>query len=102
MIRLYSAENLQQGYLLLNLLKHQGIDCMLLNENASGGLGEIPFTQAYPEIWLSRAQDLARAREIIDDFENLEDTDRQIACPHCRERNPHGFELCWKCGRSLD
>jgi hypothetical protein len=101
MFKLYAAENLQAAYLIQQQLAQAGIDCRLLNEYAQGGVGEISFTQAYPEIWLDDERDIDRARQIIARFEQR---DRNIAthyCPQCREPNPATFEVCWRCRTPL-
>ena len=73
----------------------------MLNEHAQGGLGEIPFTHAYPEVWVMEAEDTARARVILQEFERRVSSDETIACGNCGETNPAGFEICWQCGRPL-
>ena len=62
MKRIYSAADLQEAHLLAQLLQEHNIDCHVFNENLQGGVGEIPFVQAYPEIWLGREEDESRAR----------------------------------------
>jgi len=62
MLRLCTAANLPEAYLLLHRLAQAGIEARVLNEHAQGGLGEIPFTHAYPEIWIMEAADEERAR----------------------------------------
>lgn len=102
MYRIYSASNLQEAHLLAGLLRQEGIEAHVLNENAVGGMGEIPFTQAWPEIWLEDERDRARAEAIIDRFERPPDTALLPArCPACGEENPGGFEICWNCGARL-
>ncbi len=100
MVRLYAAANLQDAYLILGLLAGHGIAARVLNENAQGGMGEIPFTQVYPEVWLDHEGDLERAREIVTSFERR-DTPSAMACPICGEENPRTFEVCWQCGTAL-
>jgi Putative prokaryotic signal transducing protein len=100
MQKLYSAGNLQEAYLLLYRLEQAGIDVRLFNEHAHGGLGEIPFTHAYPEIWVVHAQDVERAQAIMRDYEAASQAPAR-QCPSCREENPGGFEVCWRCGTAL-
>lgn len=97
MIKAYTAANLQDAHILLGLLHAAGIEAHVLNANAQGGLGEIPFTHAYPEIWLVEARDLARARPVIERFERPPSGSPPQRCPACGEENPPGFEICWNC-----
>lgn len=101
MLRLGTAANLPEAHLLLHRLAHAGIEARVFNEHAQGGLGEIPFTHAYPEIWIMDAADETRAREIIAEYERTPATPDTVPCETCGEMNPQGFEICWHCGRPL-
>lgn len=102
MQRLYSAANLPEAYLIRDLLAEVGVRTQILNENAQGGVGEIPFTQAWPEIWIERKDDLERARQVITEYESRSDSTGYIECPRCGEQNPENFETCWHCHVPLD
>lgn len=101
MQKLYSAANLPDAYLLLHRLEQAGIEARVLNEHAQGGLGEIPFTHAYPEVWLVDPDDLGRARDIVSDYERREVATNPWTCRACNEENPGGFEVCWRCGAGV-
>jgi hypothetical protein len=97
MIKAYTAANLQDAHILLGLLRAAGIEARVLNANAQGGLGEIPFSHAYPEIWLAEDRDLGRARQVFERFEQPLPAAPARPCPACGEDNPPGFEICWNC-----
>jgi putative signal transducing protein len=101
MIKAYTAANLQDAHILLGLLAASGIKARILNASAQGGLGEIPFTHAYPELWLDDARDAARARALIEEFERPARAEPPRRCPNCQEDNPARFEVCWKCGTAI-
>ena len=101
MFKLYDASNLTEAHLLLALLNQAGIEATILNTFAQGATGEIPFGQAYPEIWLQDKNDIKRARVIIHEYEITPATMEWIFCRQCGERNPANFELCWHCGNDL-
>jgi hypothetical protein len=101
MIKAYTAANLQDAHILLGLLHAAGIEARILNSNAQGGLGEIPFMHAYPEIWLVHAHDLERARELFEGFERPPAASRPNRCAACGEENPAGFEICWNCSAPM-
>lgn len=105
MRRIYAAGNIQDAYLLQGLLTEAGIETKILNEFAQGGVGEIPFTQAYPEIWLTNENDgpdyIKAAQEIIAQFEQRPSHIDTCVCKNCHEENPETFETCWACGTSL-
>ena len=101
MIRIYQAADLPQAHLIAGLLRQAGIDARVLNENAQGGLGDIPFGETYPEVWIINAPDFARAKGMIADFECAPIESGSIFCRTCQEENPANFELCWHCGARM-
>jgi len=101
LIRIYQAANLPQAHLLAGLLRHAGIAVRIFNENAQGGMGDLPFGETYPEIWIENVADRFRARTVIADFEATPLAKDNVFCRACNEENPANFELCWKCGTSL-
>lgn len=98
MRRLYSGANLQDAYLVLHLLERAGIEARVFNQHAQGGMGELPFTHVYPEVWVVDPRDETSARQIVADYERLPAATGTFACPACGEPNPQSFELCWRCG----
>jgi len=102
MKRVYQANDLPQAYLLKHLLEEAGIPVQIFNENAQGGVGEIPFTHAWPELWVQRDNDEARARKMLLDYEQQQAQPLpEKQCPDCGESNPGNFETCWHCGQLL-
>ena len=101
MKRIYSAANLQDAHIVLGLLAHAGIEARVFNANAQGGLGEIPFTHAYPEVWVVDDADLRRARDLVQGYERAPSETGSARCTACGEDNPANFQLCWKCGAAL-
>ena len=97
MYKIHSAENLQTAYLIQSLLAKEGIKTQILNEYAQGGIGDISFIQAYPEIWLINEADKNSAQSIIDQFEQTDNSVESVICPNCNEENPDTFEVCWHC-----
>ena len=78
-------------------LRAAGIDCEVRNSVLSGALGEIPFLECAPQIWIRNALDEARARELI------EQLSRPVAgepwtCGQCGEVLEPQFGQCWSCG----
>ena len=100
MRKIYSAATLADAHLVAGLLAQEGIGARVLNENAQGGLGEIPFTHAWPEVWLDDERDRQRALEVIRQIERAA-TDVQVACSACQEMNPDNFQVCWNCGEAI-
>ncbi len=101
MIKAYTAANLQDAHIVLGLLESHGIRARVLNASAQGGLGEIPFPSAYPEVWLEDDRDAVRARKLVEEFERPSSGEPPRRCPNCREESPARFEVCWKCGTPI-
>lgn len=103
MHKLYSAGNLAEAYLVLHRLEQAGIPARVLNQHAQGGVGELSFTHAYPEVWLLEPADRERALVIVRDYERAQrQPSASRTCAACGEANPASFELCWRCGAVFD
>ncbi|MGR3915226.1 MAG: DUF2007 domain-containing protein [Gammaproteobacteria bacterium] len=99
MKRVYTAESLIDGQLVVDLLARAGLPSILFNQNAGGGLGELPVT--HPEVWLKRDLDHPRARRAIERFERSRPPPCDVTCAVCQESNPATFEICWQCNAPL-
>lgn len=100
MLRLYTASDLFEAHLVAQLLGRSGIEARVFNEHAQGGLGEIPFPHAWPEVWLLHDADEPRARRALETYTHAPDGAWR-RCGGCGEESPPGFELCWRCGAPL-
>jgi len=101
MIQIHLAHDIQQANLILHCLEQNNIKAIILNQFTQGALGELPFTQAYPEIWVEE-NNKERAIALIESFEKLPLNDNTIFCSQCNEVNPENFETCWSCGSDLN
>jgi hypothetical protein len=78
-------------------LRAAGIDCEVRNTALSGALGEIPFLECAPQIWIRNALDEARAREFISQL-RLPVSGDPWTCAKCGEVLEPQFSQCWNCG----
>ncbi len=101
MLKVYQAADLPEAYLLLHRFEERRIPARVLNENLQGAVGEIPFTQAWPEVWIEDERDLALAQALVAEFENRPRHTGTLVCNQCGENNPATFETCWHCGDTL-
>lgn len=100
MKRVYLAANLPDAQIALDLLSARGIRAHIFNAHAVGALGELAATQIWPEVWVDDDEDMAQARQLIEELHQ----DRPVAnrhCPRCGEENPGNFLSCWNCGQAL-
>lgn len=100
MQRVHIAPTLLDAQLAADALSSIGIVTHIFNANAAGALGEVPFLQAQPEVWVDDDRQASRARETLAELlcarPGVEKT-----CPHCGERNPGNFLSCWQCKGAL-
>jgi hypothetical protein len=101
MQRLYSAANLPEAHLVRGLLAAAGIEARVLNEYAGGALGELPFAEVAPSVWIEEERDLTRARKVVATYESAESVSGTMRCNTCGEENPCDFAICWQCQRPL-
>lgn len=86
---------------LQSVLEAAGIRTEIRNEGGSGGAGELPFTQVYPELWILENKDEPRARALIKEFRDESDevpVGPAWVCPACGEKVDGEFAECWNCG----
>lgn len=102
MKKIYSANNLIEAQIILDLLEHAFISARLFNQHAQSAVGEIPFTHTYPEVWVIRDEDYERGRAIVYNYEKLPIASGTVTCPECGEENPRNFQLCWHCETGLE
>lgn len=100
MKRVFIAPTLIDAQLAVDALSSLGIVTHIFNANAAGALGEVPFMQAQPEVWVDVDAEEARARGALAGLRNALPRDEKT-CAHCGELNPGNFLSCWRCGRAL-
>ncbi len=97
-LKLFTAGDIIEARLLQAFLRSQGVDTVIKNESLQTGLGELPFVESWPEVWLIQARDWDKAHQLLAGFISRE-TIGEWSCPVCGERNPDTFELCWVCAK---
>lgn len=81
------------------MLESDGIESFVKNLNQSSLMGEIPFAEVYPELWIMNDGDHEKALRLIDIYKNA--APQQAAdwiCPSCKSEVPKEIGECWNCG----
>lgn len=91
------AEHPLQAAIWADTLRAAGIRCEVRNTTLSGALGEIPFLECAPQLWLTDGRDEARALEILQEVRRPP-TGPAWRCAGCGEESEPQFGTCWKCG----
>lgn len=84
--------------LVRGLLEHAGVACITKNEQLAGALGDIPFLECEPELWVIHDHDLPQAQRILASHEAGAPDARPWRCERCNELIDGQFEVCWQCG----
>lgn len=96
MKKLYIAGDIIEAQLLNSLLKAQGISSLIKNEGLQSGVGELPFVEMWPEVWVIEQKDWFSATCVLKSLKPL-DTLEDWTCVECSVTNPGTFETCWSC-----
>lgn len=83
-----------------NVLESEGIGCRIKNEHLGSIVGEIPFLEVWPELWVINDLDYDRAKQLIDEKITDESPQPVWRCTKCGEQNEGQFAACWKCGEA--
>ncbi|MEG1832073.1 MAG: DUF2007 domain-containing protein [Burkholderiaceae bacterium] len=90
------ADNLLAANIWMGALRAAGIECELRNTTLSGAMGEIPFLECAPQIWIARDEDEAPARDLLAELRQAPRGPGWICA--CGERLEAQFSGCWSCG----
>ncbi|CAD7846808.1 MAG: hypothetical protein [Olavius algarvensis Gamma 3 endosymbiont] len=101
MKKIFSHENRMIVFNMKNLLQADGIETVVVNEFAAGGVGDLATFDTWPELWLEDESRLAEAEAILRDVQT-NNGGRSWFCRQCQEQNEAAFQICWKCGRAFE
>lgn len=98
MKKLTSTPTLVNLHHFKNLLEAEGIRSVIRNEHFGSILGEMPFTDTWPQLWVVNDLDFDRAQQLISGDLLDESPADEWRCAQCGELNEGQFAACWKCG----
>ncbi|MDJ0916338.1 MAG: DUF2007 domain-containing protein [Woeseiaceae bacterium] len=98
MKKLTSADSLILINHYKNILESEGIPAEVRNQHLGSILGEMPFAETWPELWVRNDMDFDRAKQLIDDSIADESPEKGWRCEACGEDNERQFAVCWNCG----
>ncbi len=92
-----AATPLMPGFL-QEILENAGIPCQQRNYFLNGAMGELPFVETWPSLWVEEDYE-QQALELIQ--VTLEQPSLGVwVCPNCREVLEAQFQNCWQCGQA--
>lgn len=101
MKKLTSAESLITINHYKNLLASEGIPTEIRNQHLGSIMGEMPFFETWPQLWVVNDLDFDRATQLIESLDT-ESVGDSWECSRCGEQNEGQFAACWNCGASAD
>jgi hypothetical protein len=97
MRKVHTAESVIEIAHLRNVLESAGIACEVRNDRLGGVVGEIPFVECWPELWVRSTGDAQRAGSLIEEALRPAAPAEPWVCPACGERIEPQFAQCWHC-----
>lgn len=97
MIKVFESFDLSFVGQLQSLLEAHGIRTFLKNQFSAGALGELPFVEICPQLYILAERDLEQARmllQVVPRGPEPADWD----CAACGARSEGNFAQCWQCG----
>lgn len=84
---------------LKSLLDADGIECFLKNQYLTGGRGDLPLNECWPELWVTHDESYEHAMKIISAATSSPDkmNASDWRC-NCGEMIEGQFSSCWNCG----
>jgi hypothetical protein len=81
-----------------SVLEAAGIRTLLKNQYMNSVMGEIPFVELMPELWILDDRDMDRAQALI---QSLLASHAEVLpdwiCPECSAEAGGAFSNCWRC-----
>ena len=100
MKKITSADSLVTINHYKNLLESEGITAFIRNEHFGSIMGEIPFQEVWPELWIENDLDHDRAKQLISNaILGEESPAADWHCANCKAENEGQFAACWQCGQ---
>jgi len=84
-----------------NILQSEGIACEIRNEHLGSIMGEMPFPEVWPQLWVKNDLDYDRAKQLLEEDSVAESPSEPWYCKKCGEENEGQFSACWNCGTPL-
>ena len=100
MIKVFESFDFSRVGQMQSLLEAHGIRTFVRNQYGSSVMGEVPFVEVVPQLFILDDQDLTRALELLQPVCSSDVTDSHWSCPACGADVEGNFDRCWNCGAS--
>lgn len=99
MKKVYTNQNIALAGAMKSYLEENDIASVYRNEFSSSVMGEVPFFDVWPELWVDD-HDSEGAIELLKLLQEKQIIGPDWFCKICKESNPSNFEICWQCEKS--
>lgn len=102
--KVHTASTVVEAAHLRSVLEAAGIACFVRNEGLVSAIGELPFVECWPEVWVVHNRDVLEARGLIDSVIRAPalPPGADWICRECGERVEGQFDACWRCSAERD
>lgn len=98
MIKVFENFDFSRVGQMQSLLESHDIKTFIKNQYGSSVMGEVPFVEVVPELYVLAEKDLARAQQLLQLDLPVEEPDEDWVCPECGVDIEGTLDRCWKCG----
>ena len=81
-----------------SVLESNGIATFVKNQFGSSVMGEVPFVEVCPQLFILNEKDLSKARTLLDETGPVESSGESWLCSQCQSEIEGQFGQCWNCG----
>ena len=99
MQRVYSHPDPAMAHLVRHTLDERGIDAIVRGERLGPSVGEVPWVEAWAEVWVGDEARLNEARAVVAEVTAGSGAAEPVwRCATCGEEVEGTFGACWNCG----
>ena len=98
MIKVFENFDFSRVGQMQSLLESHDIKTFIKNQYGSSVMGEVPFVEVVPELYVLAEKDVARAQQLLQLDLPVEESDEDWVCAECGVDVESTFARCWKCG----
>ena len=98
MIKVFENFDFSRVGQMQSLLESHDIKTFIRNQYGSSVMGEVPFVEVVPELYILAEKDLARAKQLLQLDLPVVEPDDDWVCAECGVDIEGTLDRCWKCG----
>lgn len=100
MIKVFEDFDFSRVGQMQSLLEAHDIRTYLKNEFGSSVVGELPFVEVIPQLFVLEEKDLDKAKALLSAEAPVAEPGDDWTCPECNAEVDGHFAVCWKCGHA--